>query len=208
MESRPHFACRDSNKKKPKGLFDLVYYDHAAMRVCFFINVKLRGLWSYTHHSPDFGSLRLQCQDRTIHIHNIYNPSPGPGNRLKTLALLDKVLQQHKIGEEHIALGYFNLHYPHWGGHSLRNTHAKADSLLAITKKHQMQLLFPPGTITRQEKGQSTTIDLIFVTHTLLEGVITCGLVDRSLDRDLGRLVISTTLELATATRHPTPRRI
>src|SRR4051812_37964907 len=65
-----------------KEHFDLVYNDHATTKVCFFINIRLQGLWTCSHHSPDYSSLSLKCksthsQDRTIQVHNVYNPSPS-----------------------------------------------------------------------------------------------------------------------------------
>jgi hypothetical protein len=118
------------------------------------------------------------------------------------------VLQQHKKGEEHIILGDFNLHRPCWGGCGLRNTHPEADTLLAIAGEHQTQFLLLSGTIARQERGQATTIDLVFATHMLSEGAITCGLAGWFLDHDLDHLAISTIFEVAMATRYPTPRRM
>ena len=42
-----------------RGHFDLIYHDHATTRVCPFVNTKLRGSSTYTHHSPDYITLDL-----------------------------------------------------------------------------------------------------------------------------------------------------
>jgi endonuclease/exonuclease/phosphatase family metal-dependent hydrolase len=108
------------------------------------------------------------------------------------------VLRQYSIEEKHILLGDFNLHHLYWDEYNIRNTHDKADALLVIIEEYQIQLLLPPGTLTRQKRDQTTTIDLVFATHMLSYGVITYGLADYSLDHDSDHLAVSTIIEAVT----------
>jgi hypothetical protein len=94
-----------------KDRFDLVYNIELKTRVCFFISSRLRGAWSYTHHTPDLSTLHLQIQEdevnRTIHVHNLYNPIDHTGEeRDSTLPDLRKALETDKDGE-HLVLGDF-----------------------------------------------------------------------------------------------------
>jgi len=82
--------------------FDLIYQNHSA-------NMTRKGQWTYTDHSPDLITLSIRCSindtlERTIHIHNIYNPSPSTNSRLGTLPLLEEVLQQYETGAELIEM--------------------------------------------------------------------------------------------------------
>jgi ribonuclease HI len=193
-----------------KDRFDLIYQDSESTRVCFFINIKLRGSWTYTHHSPDYTTIALQIQEhhpRTIHIHNVYNPSPWPACPLGTLPLLERTLEGYNTEEEHIVLGDFNLHHPHWAGVDHRTAHREADELLAIAEANQLQLLLPPGTPTRQERDQHTTIDLVFATPLLADSIITCRL-DEELDHDSDHLPVSTVIGMTTFAYDRPNRRI
>lgn len=40
-----------------KDCFNLVYNTKEGAQVCLFINCSLRGMWSYTHHTPDLDTL-------------------------------------------------------------------------------------------------------------------------------------------------------
>jgi exonuclease III len=198
-----------------KDRFDLVYQETESTRVCFFINSKLRGSWTHAYHSPDYSTIALQIQQhnthqprpRTVYIHNVYNPSPSPACPLGTLPLLERTLQVNPK-EEHIVLGDFNLHHPHWTGVDNRGVEKEADELLTIAETNQLQLLLPPGTPTRQERGQHTTIDLVFATPLIAESLIACGLADQELDHDSDHLPVSTIIGTATFTHDRPNRRI
>jgi ribonuclease HI len=195
-----------------KDRFDLTYMENEGTRVCFYISRRLYGTWSHTHHSPDLSTLSIKVQEqgqneRTIHIHNVYNPSPSTDCPTGTLPLLEQMLQQYKASEEHIVLGDFNLHHPYWGGINCRTTHKEADELLSLAEANQLQLLLPPGTHTRQEQGQNTTIDLVFATPLIADSMLTCGLADQGLDHDSDHLPISTIIGMTTFTQHTPGRR-
>ena len=59
-------------------------------------------------------------------------------------------------------------------------------------------MLLPIGTKTRQERGEPSTIDLVFGTRLLSESVIGCGLAGRDLDHDSDHLPITTILNITT----------
>ena len=193
--------------------FDLLYMEDRRPRVCFFVNKRLSGQWIHTHHAPDYSTLELKIRDcdprgyRTVHIHNIYNPSPTRDCPQGTLPTLRGVLSREMDGE-HIVLGDFNLHHPLWGGIEQRPPHREADYLLSVVEEHQLNLILPPGTRTRQEQGHNTTIDLVFATQWLADRIISCGLADEQLDHDSDHLPISTIIQVSTAERQsPSKRR-
>lgn len=73
---------------------------------------------------------------------------------------------------------------------------------------HHLELLLPVGTKTRQERGNPSTIDLVFGTSLLSESVITCSLAGRQLDHDSDHLPVTTLLSIATNNRPERKRRI
>ena len=195
-----------------KDRFDLVYNTKEGARVCLFINCSLRGTWSYTHHTPDLDTLHLKILDeeheRTIHIHNIYNPiNQATGESLSTLPNLRRALEANR-SEEHIVLGDFNLHHPMWAGTQARRTSDKAGDLLELIADHHLELLLPIGTKTRQERGEPSTIDLVFGTRLLSECVLSCGLAGSDLDHDSDHLPITTLLSVTTKTPTGRKRRV
>ena len=182
--------------------FDLVYNTQGNTRVCFFVNCSLRGAWSHTHRTSDLDTLHLNVQDkeleRRIHIHNVYNPirqtrADGPG----ALPNLHEALEADKT-DEHVVLGDFNLHHPMWAGMQARKTSDEAGDLLELIADHQLQLLLPVGTKTRQERGEPSTIDLVFGTRLIAESTISCGLAGEELDHDSDHLPITTLLSVST----------
>ena len=180
--------------------------------MCLFINCLLRGMWSYTHHTPDLDTLHLKILDkeheRTIHIHNIYNPiNQATGESLSTLPNLWRALEANR-SEEHIVLGDFNLHHPMWAGTQARRTSDKAGDLLELIADHHLELLLPIGTKTRQERGEPSTIDLVFRTRSLSECVLSCGLAGSDLDHNSDHLPITTLLSITTKTPTERKRRV
>jgi len=71
----------------------------------------------------------------TVHIHNIYNPSPGSGQggSLNDLRRALASLQGH-----HLVVGDFNLHHPLWSRPGYEHIHAEADELLDIAMDHEL----------------------------------------------------------------------
>ena|SRR5436190_23216415 len=87
------------------------------------------------------------------------------------------------------------LHHPIWGGPQCFIRHNMADELLRIVNEVDLQLLTPPGTITWEDREQSSTVDLIFSTAGLEQRVISYC-VDSSLENDSDHHPISTQFSL------------
>ena len=75
--------------------------------------------------------------------------------------------------DEHIILGDFNLHHLVWGGIEAKSD-SNAKSLLAIVEQYGLHLLLKTGTITYDEAGHQSTINLIFASTAMAERLITC----------------------------------
>ena len=143
-----------------------------------------------------------------IHIHNIYNPiNQATGESLSTLPNLRRALEANR-SEEHIVLGDFNLHHPMWAGTQARRTSDKAGDLLELIADHHLELLLPIGTKTRQERGEPSTIDLVFGTRLLSECVLSCGLAGSDLNHNSDHLPITTLLSITTKTPTERKRRV
>ena len=74
-----------------------------------------------------------------------------------------------------ILLGDLNLHHPVWGGEDVEPD-PKAEDFLEIADKHPLDLWLEPGTITRDEAGHQTTIDLVWGSQELAGRLIACEL--------------------------------
>jgi exonuclease III len=160
--------------------FYLAYPPFEETRVCFYVNKRLHpGKWSVTNHSKDAQTITIEIADpmrRVIQVHNIYNPSPPSYSSTAqgTLATLRKCLQEQ--ANDHIVIGDFNLHHPHWGGLARPTQHAAADILLDIAQESSLILATPCGTTTWRERGSESTIDLAFISQSLENELLKCRL--------------------------------
>ena len=68
----------------------------------------------------------------TIHVHNVYNPSPASYLSTDSPTTLPAARSMLSADAHHILLGDFNLHHPFWNGPSRPTQHAAADQLLEI----------------------------------------------------------------------------
>jgi Endonuclease-reverse transcriptase len=100
--------------------FHLSYPPKPLARVCFYVNKRIDpSSWAVTTHNEDLQTLTIRygpTEDvKTVKIHNIYNPSPQSYTAMVsgTLATLQECLREDT--NDHILLGDFNLHHPHWG---------------------------------------------------------------------------------------------
>ena len=75
---------------------------------------------------------------------------------------------------EHIVIGDFNLHHPYWSGPSRPTQHAAADQLLDIVAAADLDLTLPAGTVTWEARRSSSTIDLVFMSASLVPMVEHC----------------------------------
>lgn len=89
-----------------------------------------------------------------------------------------------------------------WGGVQTRKTSVGAGDLLELIIDYQLELLLPVGTKTRQERGEPSTIDLIFRTQMILESVVSCNLAENELNHNSDHLSIITLLNM-NIIKHP-----
>ena len=155
--------------------FEVLYYNAKTTRTALFVNKDIAlASWSVTHRGDDFSTLKLKTNDvRIINIHIIYNPGPGTLKSSSSMILLENISRQHP-GEEHIALGDYNLHHVAWGGVDIQREDSGAEVLLEIAETHRMKQLLTPETITYSERGANSTIGLVFATPLLTESLIKC----------------------------------
>ena len=78
--------------------------------------------------------------------------------------------------------------------------------MLNIIRARGALLALPRGIITRDYQGSQTTIDLLFVTDSLANRIISCG-VDEEMENSLDHLPIKTILNLETQKEPERPRR-
>lgn len=121
--------------------------------MCFYVNEGIDPeSWEIDHVSPDMSTLKLKMKcgnaARTIHVHNVYNPSPRSYSSEDSPSTLPLVKQALEAQVEHVVSGDFNLHHPYRNGLSRLTQHAAADQLLDIITAAELELTLPPGTIT------------------------------------------------------------
>ena len=176
-------------------------------RACFLVRKTFPlSSWSVEYPAPDIASLTLQIEGRTIHIHNVYSKSPNSYTHINQESPIFKLPQLLSKPGEHVLLGDFNLHHPIWGGPQCFTRHDMADELLRVVNEADLQLLTPPGTITWEARGQSSTVDLIFSSTSLEQKVISCY-VDLNLESGSDHHPISTQFSLERAPQVVKPRR-
>jgi exonuclease III len=191
--------------------FYLAYPPKQEARVCIYVNKRIHpDCWSVTHHSKDAQTVTIryetESQQRTLSIHNIYNPSPSSYSALDigTLGTLRNCLQES--GNDHIVVGDFNLHHPLWGGLARPTQHDAADILIDIARNASLDLATESGTITWRARGLHSTIDLTFLSQHLQERLIKCTpRLDIAQSSD--HLPIETSLDLQTQVTVTTRKR-
>ena len=153
-----HHPCSD--------IYELVYPDKGHARACFFVHKERLppDKWFCRVHSPDFLSLNVkyveQGEEKRLWVHNVYR-QPDNTDPTRTLDQLDSALAEPG---DHLVVGDFNLHHPHWGGVAEFRKDQHAHLLLETMDKWELELLLPQGTTTRRMQGSNTTIDLVLAT--------------------------------------------
>lgn len=182
-----HFIClqechRNKNKNStycPRSTgFHAVCPDFKNFRVATLVNNEIpTNAWSSECPGPDLCTIRVQTDNGPINIHNVYNPSPQSETQRRpgTLPMLRKQLR--KPGK-HVIVGDFNLHHPLWGGTRQITQQASADILIDILDEFDLVPVLEPGTITWERQNAISTIDLVFVTSSLVESLIHCRVRD------------------------------
>jgi hypothetical protein len=142
-------------------------------RVCIYISKNLTG-WTHYAHSEFCQEVRLQTGAGKICFFNIYNEC----GITDTVELVSKLLgnRQRRRGRQHTMIARdFNLHHPAWGGIEATQD-LGADKLIELCDETDLDLWLEPGTVTRDQNGEQTTIDLVFGTPDLTERLVVCEL--------------------------------
>ncbi len=108
-----------------------------------------------------------------MQILNIYNHSPTNSYPRGCIPYLEKALAAQRDGE-HIVVDDLNLHHPAWGGIHILVTDRNSKDLLSVVEEFGLQLLLKKGTITYEEAGHQSRIDLVFTTSFIAESLISC----------------------------------
>ncbi len=123
--------------------------------------------------SRSLHSLPADISGSNNQIHNIYNPAPTNSHPRGCIPHLEKALAAQRDGD-HIAGGDLNLHHLTWGGIHIPVIDRNSEDLLSGVEEFGLQLLLKKGTITYEEAGHQSTIDLVFATSFIAESFIFC----------------------------------
>lgn len=185
--------------------------DARPARVCFFVNKRLdHNKWHFDVHSRDACSLTIAVQSEgqvttQMMIHNVCNPVRGSEDRDSVLPVISRLLGTATTTEQ-VVLGDFNLHHSMWGGEGVRHADPESEELIDTMTSFNLTNTLSPGTVTYEEGGACTTIDLCWLSAGLLDRLI-ASQVDEDLDHDSDHLPIKTILDLRTKHRDAKPVR-
>ena len=112
--------------------------------------------------------------EKTMHIHNVYNPSPISYSSIDSPSSIPILSRQLAAEAEHVVIGDFNLHHPLWNGPTRPTQHTAADHLLDLVENHDLSLTLPKGSVTWEARGSFSTIDLVFMSEYLAERIEHC----------------------------------
>ncbi|OOQ86154.1 putative reverse transcriptase [Penicillium brasilianum] len=160
-------------------------------RVCTFVSKKI-GEHTHLAHSRDCQEIRIKTEGSELRIINVYNDQ----QRGAALDLLQGILSSMREQKEvsYLVLGDFNLHHPVWGGDAAPRD-ARAEDLLDLMESVGLDSWLAPGTITRDQAGSRSTIDLVLASYSLREQMLACE-VDQSVHADSDHLPVLTLLEI------------
>lgn len=165
-------------------------------RVCMFVSKRIEG---QTHivYSKDCQEVRVRnIEEKEFRIFNIYNQ---PNNGEDTVNLLSQLIpptRDQEPGVSYLVVGDFHLHYPHWKGEGVPQEVA-AEELLDVMETRGMDLWLKPGSITRNQAGSQTTIDLVFATEGLDGRMVDCQVLEQ-IHEDSDHLPIRTIIDFDT----------
>jgi endonuclease/exonuclease/phosphatase family metal-dependent hydrolase len=149
----------------------------------------------HTHlvHSRDCQEVRIKTESSgELRLVNIYNDQQQ-GAALRLLQdKLPPVREQKEVS--YLVMGDFNLHHPVWGGDDAPRD-ARAEDLLDLMETAGLDNWLAPGTITRDQAGHRSTIDLTLASYSLREQIVVCE-VDHRAHADSDHLPIRTLLEI------------
>jgi hypothetical protein len=196
--------------------------------VAFLINSKINPTTiRVTGRSEHLCSLHITLTtgdgERTVTIHNIYNPhqqgavyTEGRWEGVPTesaIPELDVALSKYNANDQ-VVVGDFNLYHESWFGdlplpiHGNRKR-AQAEALINIMGSNDMQLTLPPGTVTRPRSDIrseliGTALDLSWCTEDIAERILTCK-TREDLDMASDHIPVETVILID---HTPTPNRI
>lgn len=188
--------------------FYLAYPQFPEAGVCCYINKRLAiEQWSVTNHSADYQTITIKCADDepAVEIHNIYNRSPYSYTS-PLQGALTTLPEKLRADTTNIVVGDLNLHHPLWNGPARPTFHNAADTLLDIARDHSLSLVTPPGMVTWNERGSTSTIDLTFISDTRADKLIRCE-TREDVAQDSDHLPVETCMEIKTERVAPTRRR-
>lgn len=159
-------------------------------RVCIFIAKRLE----HTHlaHSRDCQEVRIKTElSGELRIINVYNDQQHGA----ALRLLQEMLPptREQQGVSYLILGDFNLHHPVWGGDDAPRD-ARAEDLLDLMEITGLDNWLTPGTVTRDQAGSQSTIDLVLASYSLREQMVVCE-VNHNVHADSDHLPLLTLLD-------------
>ena len=179
--------------------------------MCFYVNDLIdTNSWKVEFTSADMCTLKIKTYTEgvmeTIHVHNVYNPSPASYSSTDSPTTLPAARSMLTADAHHILLGDFNLHHPFWNSPSRPTQHAAADQLLEIIDDHNLSLTLPKGTVTWEARNTSSTIDLVFMSEYLVERLEHC-MSRPELNQSSDHVPISTRILLASEPQPKIKRR-
>lgn len=179
-------------KQTHELLFPVASETGCRARVCMFISKRI-GEHTHLAHSRDCQEVRIKTESSgELRIVNVYNDQQqGAALRL----LQDKLPSiREQEGVSYLVLGDFNLHHPAWGGDDAPRD-AGAEDLLDLMETAGLDNWLAPGSVTRDQAGSQSTIDLVLASYSLREQMIACE-VDYSVHADSDHRPILTLLEI------------
>jgi endonuclease/exonuclease/phosphatase family metal-dependent hydrolase len=189
--------------------FYLAYQETEDVNVCWYINKRIDPQsWEVNYWSKNLATLKIKVAapasqsgamgaEREVWLHNVYNQDPG--NRIAANLESTDILPAIRgalstiTAVEHILLGDFNLHHPAWNNEGRMTHDDQADTLLEITRTRSLELTSLSRKPTWRARGLESTIDLVFMSQTLLDQLIKCD-VDDNWDHGSDHLPIATML--------------
>ncbi|KAK8095120.1 reverse transcriptase [Apiospora kogelbergensis] len=199
--------------------------------VAFYVNKRLdQSCISFAGHSSNVASLAItyvstataalttipaspitDTSINTMHIYNVYN-NPPDEQPLSTLRELAVVLRRNKTQHpthEHIILGDFNMEGREWAVEDLGDRGSARQGLpyfREFLEKESLEIILPPGTITREENASQSTIDLAICDRIVADKLVHCKIAVE-LNHDSDHLPIRTVLQLQPPPAPPRPPR-
>lgn len=182
--------------------------------VAIYVNKRLdHAHISFTSHSSNVISLALSHGDNTLYIHNVYNQPEDAAQTsiIKELMAVTKAISSKPHPHDQLIIGDFNMEGPEWATEDLGDRGSARQGLplfREFLEAEGLELILPPGTITRTENQAESTIDLTIGTRGCLAKLLECRRADE-IHHDSDHWPIQTILQLeATLAKSRTPTKL